>query len=205
MDSYSIQFIAQPQKGQKITWTLSRCSNIYTVKKRLWRIRQLVTLIAGPNSDILSELTDWENITQSCNPIWKRTITISDSRAYTFLINLSNKQALITAKSQGRPLRKIGLPKAINMASYKNVIGLMCILIRLLEGNNSPYEEWVEDMADGKTKPCQDRDNDIGIESLFNIFSNLQQPQAQSLIAAHPPEINIYTSPSSYKIIITRH
>jgi len=70
---------------------------------------------------------------------------------------------------------------------------------------NSSNEDWVNDMSVGKVNPHQDWGDDIGIESLFNIFSNLQQPQAQSLIAAHPPEITIYASPTSYKIIIIKH
>jgi hypothetical protein len=196
MNSYSIQFIAQPQRGKGRTWELSQCSDMTKVLERLRRIRQLVTLIAGPNSDILSELTDWENITQSCNPIWKRTITISDSRAYTFLINLSNKQALITAKSQGRPLRKIGLPKAIDMESYQKVISFMYIFIRLLEGMNSPNEEWVKDMSVVQTKPRQGWSDNKEIKHLLNIFPLLQAPP--------PPEITIAVPASSYEIIITK-
>jgi hypothetical protein len=206
MNSYSIQFIAKPQKGKGRTWELSQCSDIDKIQQRLRRIRQLVNTIKGSRSELLAELTDWKHIAQSCNPTWTRSITIPDPRAYTFFINLLTRTAYITTKEQGG--QKIFPPIGVNSGNsdaYQNVIGFMRILIRLLEGMNSSNEDWVNDMSVGKVNPHQDWDDDIGIESLFNIFSNLQQPQAQSLIAAHPPEINIYTSPSSYKIIIIKH
>jgi hypothetical protein len=205
MDIYSIQFIAKPQKGGERTWALSQCSDMVKVQKRLRSLRQLVTGIAGPSSDILTELSDVKNILEHCNPTWTRSITIAEARAYTFFIRSQDKAAFITAKAQGKIIHHIGLTRASDMKSYQNVIGFMRILIRLLEGMNSSNEDWVNDMAVGKTKPCQDWGDDTEIESLFNIFANLQQPQARPKITSHPSEITIYASPTSYEIIITKH
>jgi hypothetical protein len=206
MSSYSIQFIAMTNRGPKRTWELSQCYDIYTVKKRLWRIRQLVTVIAGPSSDILTELSDFENILEHCSPTWRRSINIRHLRAYTFFINLPTRTAYITTKEQGG--QKIFPPIGVNVGNsdaYAAVIPFMHILIRVLEGNNSLNIQWINDMAVGKTKTCQDWGDDTEIESLFNIFANLQKPQAPPKITSHPSEITIYASPTSYEIIITRH
>lgn len=205
MKSYSIQFIAKPQKGKKRTWSLMNCSDMDKVKERLVRVGQLTTLIAGPSSEILVELIDWVNILQSCDPTWRRVISIADLRAYTFFISLRNKQAIITAKIQGRLLHKIGLPKAPDMDSYQKVINFMYIFIRLLEGMNSPNEAWVKDMSTGKVDPYQDMGDVTELQQALSLLAILQKPQAQSKFTSHPPEITIAVPPSSYEIIITRH
>jgi hypothetical protein len=206
MNSYSIQFIAKPQKGKGRTWELSQCSDIDKIQQRLRRIRQLVNTIKGSRSELLAELTDWKHIAQSCNPTWTRSITIPDPRAYTFFINLLTRTAYITTKEQGgqKTFPPIGVNSG-NSDAYQNVIGFMRILIRLLEGMNSSNEDWVNDMSVGKVNPHQDWDDDTEIESLFNIFANLQKPQARPKITSHPSEITIYASPTSYEIIITKH
>ena len=202
MSSYSILFTAIPKKGEKRFWELSQCSDIYTLEKRLWRIRQLIKMIAGSSSELLTELTDWEHIAQSCNPTWTRSITIAEARAYTFFIRSQDKAAFITAKAQGKIIHHIGLTRASDMKSYQNVIGFMRILIRLLEGMNSSNEDWVNDMSVGKVNPHQDWGDDIGIKSILDMFKTLQPHRAK--IVDHPSEITIDVRPSSYTIFIKR-
>jgi hypothetical protein len=206
MDSYSIQFIAQPQRGKGRTWELSQCSDMTKVLERLRSLRQLVMVIEGPNSETLTELSDSENILEHCSPTWRRSINIRQLRAYTFFINLPTRTAYITTKEQvGQKIfPPIGV-KTGNSDAYAAVILFMHILIRVLEGNKELHTNWIKDMAVGKTKPCQDWGDDTEIESLFNIFANLQKPQARPKITSHPSEITIYASPTSYEIIITKH
>ncbi len=79
----------------------------------------------------------------------------------------------------------------------------MHILIRVLEGNQDLHINWIKDMAVGKTNPCQNLVGNTEIDRLLDMVSILQDPQHRSKIASHPPEITIYTSPSSYEIRIT--
>jgi hypothetical protein len=206
MNSYSIQFIAKLQKGKGRTWALSQCSDMVKVLKRLRSLRQLVTVIAGPSSDILTELSDFENILENCSPTWRRSINIRQLRAYTFFINLPTRTVYITTKEQGgqKIFPPIGVKEG-NSDAYAAVILFMDIFIRVLEGNNSLNIQWINDMAVGKTQPCQDWGDNTEIESIFNIFANLQQPQASPKITSHPSEITIYASPTSYEIIIIKH
>lgn len=203
MKIYSIRLIAKPKNRAEKTWALSQCSNIDKVKERLRRIRQLVNVIPGSSSELLTELTDWVNIAQSCDPTWRRTIVIPEYRMYTLSISLPDRRAIITAKDQGE-IVKIGLARAIDMADYQDMISFMNILIQVLEENNSPNEQWVKDMAVGKTHPYQNDSNIIALQQKVNLYAKWKKCQYLSLTGSHPPEINIYTPPSSYEIIITR-
>ena len=196
-NSYSIQFISKPQKGTERTWKLSECCNMDQIQTRLRRIRQLVTIFTGSGSDILSDLTDWGNIVQSCNPIWERTIIIPEPRIYTLSINLTHSRAIVATRNQSGVLHKVGLVDAVNMNSYQDVIRLMEILIRVLEGNNSPNIQCVNDMAFYRGEEDTLSQQNHLLDLLRAIF-------ASPTDISNPPEINIYVPISSYKIIIER-
>lgn len=207
MKSYSIQFITNLTNGGGRVWTaLKSCSALPTIEDKFKSLRQLVTVIAGPNSETLTELSDVKNILENCNPTWRRSINIRQLRAYTFFISLPSRTAYITTKEQGgqKTLHSVGV-KAGNSDAYASVILFMHILIRVLEGNKDLHTSWIKDMAVGKTKPCQNLVDNTEIDRLLDMVSILQDPKHRSKIASHPPEITIYTSPSSYEIIITKH
>ncbi len=102
MKSYSIEFITNLANGGGRVWTaLKSCSDLPTIEDKFKSLRQLVTVIAGPNSDTLTDLSDITNILENCNPTWRRSINIRQLRAYTFFISLPNRTAYIATKEQG--------------------------------------------------------------------------------------------------------
>jgi hypothetical protein len=208
MKNYSIEFITNLANGGGRVWTaLKSCSDLPTIEDRFKSLRQLVTVIAGPNSDTLTELSDVNNILETCGPTWRRSINIRQLRAYTFFISLPSRTAYIATKEQGgqKTLHSVGV-KAGNSDAYASVILFMHILIRVLEGNKDLHINWIKDMALGKTNPCQNLVGNTEIDRLLDMFSILQEPQHRSKIASYPPEITIYIPPpSSYEIIVTKH
>jgi hypothetical protein len=207
MKNYSIEFITNLANGGGRVWTaLKSCSDLPTIEDKFRSLRQLVTVIAGPNSDTLADLSDVNNILGNCSPTWRRSINIRQLRAYTFFINLPSRTAYIATKEQGgqKILHSVGV-KPGNSDAYAAVILFMHILIRVLEGNKDLHTSWIKDMAVGKVQLEQ------GDDSILSLLQKLQAyPQkmdlrkdCSSLYTSHPPEITIYARPSSYDIIIT--
>lgn len=205
MNNYSAQFIFTSAKGRKKTWTLAQSPDLSKLQNRLRRIRQLVTILTGSSSELLTELSDFDNILEHCSPTWSRSIHIAELRVYTFFINCEDKTALITAKTQGHKMHTVGLVNAIDIDSYRVVITLMYIFIRIVEGSESSNIQWINDMAIGKNHPYQNNPDIIALQQKVNLYAQWKEFQYISPTGSHPSEINIAISPSSYEIIITKH
>lgn len=203
MNRYSIQFIATPSKGVQRTWSLMNCCDQVALEDRCKKIRQLIYVIAGPSSAVITELSNLETILQLCNPRWQRSINISEIRTYTLFTSRVENTALITMKTQGRKVHTIGVSNTSSMDQYDNVIRLMGIFMRVIEGNNSPNLQWLRDMSIGKVNSYQDDADKMTLYQQFNLIARLHNTQYFSL-ESHPPEISIAVAPSSYEIVITK-
>ena len=112
-------------------------------------------------------------------------------------INLTHHRAIVATRNQSGVLHQVGLVNAVNMNSYQDVIRLMQILIRVLEGNNSPNIKWVNDMTFY-------RDEYDTLSQQNNLIDLLRATFASPTNGYNTPEINIYVPIFSYKIIIER-
>jgi len=204
MALYSIRFESKPLNKIQKNWVLSACSDINIIQDRLKLIRLLMIVIAGPNTDISSELGDVNQIFRRCNPIWRRSVCISEPRAYTLYVNIEQKGVCIFTKSQGRILHKLGLVHTDSIAAYRLMTRLMHILIATLEHNNSPNIQWINDMSAGRICPHNENQNTISLHNNLHLQAVLMNLPNVPFTKSHPSEITITVPPSCYEIIIKK-
>ena len=171
--------------------------DISTIQIRLALIRQVISILDAPNSPFIDEIKTLENILPNLDSEWCKESVLEKQRLYMLTLN-PYTEASITVREDDTTLHQIGLCGENSQSTYSQILNIMYLLIRILEGPDSINISYLEKVSIKRKHPHT-------VDEPNNEHQENVRQQLEAIFNQSASQITLISPPAKYRIIVTRH